>query len=324
MKVLAFDIGGANTKKLVYDGEIKKSEIHYFPLWKKKDNLALLLSRLKEDADLVAITMTAELCDVFSNKEEGVRYLVLKCEEVFDEPYYLSLDKGLLKAKDIENLRELAAANWLASLYYLEEVFGEGILLDVGSSSTDIIPFSRGFKKYVKSDLERLKRKQLLYTGVLRTPLNAIVNEVPLGGDMMGISSEYFAITADIYNILDLGIDYTCETPDGAGKSMEESMARIARLLCADLSELDKRDIIKICEHIHNKQVKDIGKVLQTVVGEGSSKVYVGGIGREVGIKACKVCGFDFKDLSTVTQAYDNLPCLGLAYMSSVRKVDNV
>ncbi len=317
MKVLTFDIGGANTKKLVYDGGIKKSEVHYFPVWKKKDKLTGFLSQLKEDADLVAITMTAELCDIFSSKEDGVRYLVSRCEEVFDKPYYLSFEKGLLKAENIEDLRELAAANWTASLYYLEEVFGEGILSDVGSTTTDIIPFSKGSRRYGKTDLERLKKKQLLYTGVLRTPINTIVDEVPYEDGMISMSSEFFAITADLYNILKLDIDYSCETPDGAGKSIDESMARVARLLCADIDGLDKKEILKICKYVHSRQVEKIGKALQIVDDNGKSTIYVGGIGREIAVKACKTFGFDFVDLANVTRAYNNLPCLGLAYMSN-------
>ncbi|MFQ5975738.1 MAG: hypothetical protein ACE5J5_05450, partial [Candidatus Hydrothermarchaeales archaeon] len=127
----------------------------------------------------------------------------------------------------------------------------------------------------------------------------------------------YFAITADIYNILSFGIDYDCETPDGAGKSKGESMARVARLLCADLNELDKKNIIEICEYIHNKQVGDIGKALQMVAGKELPRIYVAGVGREVGNKVCKAFEFDFVDLSTITRGYDNLPCLGLAYMCS-------
>jgi len=317
MKILTFDIGGANTKKLVYNGEIKKSEIHYFPIWKKKDKLTSFLFKLKEDADLVAITLTAELCDIFSNKEEGVRYLVSRCEEVFDKPYYLSVEKGLLKANDIEDLRELAAANWKATLYYLEEVFEGGILLDVGSTTTDIIPFSKGSKRHEKTDLERLKKKQLVYTGVLRTPINAIVEEVPYEDGMISISSEFFAITADIYNILGLDIDYSCETPDGAGKSIAESMTRVARLLCADTDTLDKKVILKICKHVHNKQVEKISKALQTIDDNEKSTLYIGGIGREIGVNACKTAGFNFIDLATITPAYNNLPCIGLAYMGN-------
>lgn len=318
MRILALDIGGANTKRLLYEGVVKASEIHHFPFWERRDEFENFLSGLKSKADRVAVTMTAELCDVFPDKEGGVRFVVSCCEKIFESPYYLSVEGRLLKAGDIEDFKDLAAANWLASTYFLEKEFGEGILLDIGSTTTDIVPFGKGQRIYWKTDLERLRRDQLLYTGLLRTPLSAIVKKVPLGGELVNISSEYFAITADIYNILDRDMEYTCETPDGAGKRREDSMRRVARLLCADLGEVGEGDITKICEYIHKKQVEDIGEGLQKVAERaGLSDIYICGIGKDLGIEACRQRGLDFIDLSRVTEAYDNLPCLGLALMCS-------
>ena len=98
MKVLTFDIGGANTKRLAADfdtGEVK-SEIHYFPFWRKKEEFLAFLQGLEEDSDRVGITMTAELSDVFASREEGVQYIVDACEDVFESPFFLSLEKKII------------------------------------------------------------------------------------------------------------------------------------------------------------------------------------------------------------------------------------
>ena len=70
MKIVALDIGGANTKILVWEDGKSESQLEYFPFWTEKQRFKDFLSSLDLDADIVAITMTAELCDVFSSKEE--------------------------------------------------------------------------------------------------------------------------------------------------------------------------------------------------------------------------------------------------------------
>lgn len=315
MKIAAYDIGGANTKKLLLDtksGKIK-SEIAYFPLWKKKVELKSFLQGVKEKADCTAITMTAELCDCFSNKAEGVGYIASACEEVFKNPYYLSVDKKLLKFREI-NLK-IAAANFAASVYFLEKKFGEGILADVGSTTADIIPFKRNKILYGRTDLERLRKNQLVYTGVLRTPISAVVSKVPFKNQLVRISSEYFAITADVYSILSMLKNYSCDTPDGGGKGRKDSMRRVARLLCADLEEVGEREVLKICKYIHKKQVELIAEALRAAAKKSIRKAYVCGIGKDLAKEACKLAGINATDLSRITKAYDSLPCLGLAEM---------
>ena len=315
MKVLTFDIGGANTKRLVFDfdtGEVK-SEIHYFPFWQKKEEFEAFLAGLNEDHDKVGITMTAELSDAFTSKKEGAGYIVDICESVFDGPLYLTIERTLMKSDDIDSPAQLAAANWLASTYYLEREFKEGLLIDCGSTTTDIIPFGKG-REYPKTDFERLKSGQLLYMGILRTPVSAIVDGVPLEGEMIPISSEYFAITADVYNVLG-AIDessYSCDTPDGQGKSKADSIQRISRLLCADLEEIGEEPARDICEYVRDRQVE---RMAETIEKHGGEKAYICGVGIILANEACERAGLDAVDLSEITPAHDNLPCLGLAHM---------
>lgn len=315
MKVLTFDIGGANTKRLVFDfdtGEVK-SEIHYFPFWQKKEEFEAFLAGLNEESDRVGITMTAELSDVFTTKEEGVQYIVDITGRVFENPAYLTLERTLKKADEVKNPADLAAANHLASTYYLEREFTEGLLIDCGSTTTDIIPFGKG-KKYPKTDLERLKSGQLLYMGILRTPVSAIVDAVPFDDEVVPISSEYFAITADVYNVLGAidEADYSCDTPDGGEKGRADSMQRISRLLCADLEEIGKEAVIDLCNYVRDRQLEKIASRLE---GHRDKRAYICGAGKILASEACDRTGIESIDLSGITPAHDNLPCLGLAHM---------
>ncbi|MCP8320989.1 MAG: H4MPT-linked C1 transfer pathway protein, partial [archaeon] len=84
MKIIGWDIGGANIKATLI--EIKdekafriKTVTHYFPIWVEgKDRLPIILNNLKKEIaedssiDAIGLTMTAELSDVYETKKEGV------------------------------------------------------------------------------------------------------------------------------------------------------------------------------------------------------------------------------------------------------------
>ena len=115
------------------------------------------------------------------------------------------------------------------------------------------------------------------------------------------VASELFAITADVYNVLDLikDEDYVCATCDGAGKSKEESARRISRVVCADLDILSMDDIKEMADYIHKEQVKQIAAGLKEVSDrEGLDKVIVTGLGKDIlCAEAAKLLGLDVKSM---------------------------
>src|SRR6185295_17246007 len=115
---------------------------------------------------------------------------------------------------------EVAAANWRASATLVARTFRDALFLDVGSTTTDIIPIVAGSVVVEgTTDPGRLLSGELVYTGALRTPVCAIVRSVPFEGRRCRVAAEHFAVAADVH--LWLGriqaSDYTCETPDGRG-----------------------------------------------------------------------------------------------------------
>jgi len=315
VKILTFDIGGANTKKLLYDaGNILKNEIHYFPFWREWKSFPDFLSKLKEDASEVGFVFTAELSDAFRSKTEGIEFLLEVCSSIFPGARFMDIDKRLLRVEEVKEPLNLAAANYAASVYYLERQFGGGILLDIGSTTTDIIPFRRGERLYAKTDLERMLDGQLLYQGCLRTSLSALAQEIPFRGSKIKPASELFAITADIYIILGEIESYNCETPDGRGKGVRESMQRVARMLCSDIGEVKEEEIVEVCRAFRETQVESIAASLRKVRRKyGLEKVFIAGIGDFLGEEVCKRLGMEYKLLKEETEAYNNLPCLGIA-----------
>ncbi len=310
MRVLTLDIGGANTKYALFlKGKLRKSRIIYNPVWKK--SILAVLRKIKRETkpEVVAATFTAELSDVFEDKEKGVLHLTKACKNVFKDVYFLTVDKEIVR--DANEPRKLAAANFVASIYYLEKKFDEGILLDMGSTTTDIVPFKRGKELYFKTDLERILNGQLVYIGFLRTPLNTIKNTIRFRNRDIRLAGEYFAITADLFRILGYKLRYTCETPDRKGKDRKSCLRRVARLLCSDVNEVESREILDVCVQIKEEILDSISNPLRNLSKKhGIEKAYIAGIGAEFLKEVCENVGMEYYVLDK--KIAENLPCIGL------------
>src|SRR5262249_58388006 len=125
----------------------------------------------------------------------------------------------------------VAAATWLALATFAgrQAPRGPALLIDIGSTTTDIVPLLDGRPvPRGRTDTERLHASELAYTGVIRTPLCAI-----LGTRGM---AEFFATTRDAFLLLGrLPEDSSdCDTADGRPATRVCAEARIARMIGAD------------------------------------------------------------------------------------------
>jgi probable H4MPT-linked C1 transfer pathway protein len=283
VSVIGWDIGGANTKAAFMrtkNGCVEelKTAIEYFPVWKDPNKLASVLLALKErlsgtaKLEGVGLTMTAELSDAYQTKREGVNHILSGAAQAFTgvPVFVLDVDAMLrpIKSAKSEPLR-VAAANWAATGWLVSQLIKTCVVIDVGSTSTSIIPVVDGrIVAAGKTDLEKLMNGELVYTGSLRTNVAAIVSSVPLRDGAARVSSELFAQSGDVHLVLGniTEEEYTTETADGRGKTRREAMARLARVVCADIEMLTEQEIVQIARRIHSKQIEQ--------VAEGLSQVY--------------------------------------------------
>lgn len=263
MTTIGIDIGGANTKVASADGSV--TEIHYLPLWK---NTALpeLLSDVREriDPEAIGVVMTGELADCFLSKIQGIQFICDAIADVFSDRkiYYINNKCQFVDTPDIS----LAAANWAASAGFLAQDH-DCVFVDVGSTTTDIIPIN-GVARAGSTDFERLQRDELIYSGILRTNVATLVDRVVLGGTRCRTSSELFAITADVYLVLEriTETEYTCETPDHAGTAIKDSIRRLARVVCADPDEILESAVYEIAEQVQQIQVRNLQGAIDAVM----------------------------------------------------------
>ncbi|MHA1503925.1 MAG: hydantoinase/oxoprolinase family protein [Candidatus Heimdallarchaeota archaeon] len=285
VNILGLDIGGANTKYAFIDTEKVDAEIlivgsDYFPFWKDNENYPQYLQELKNTIEekhgtieIVVFVTTVELADCFHTKKEGITTICQYVSDVFSNlkhgPFIYSTKSDFISMVNAsEQWLEVSATNWIVSANYIGLKFPNIIMIDIGTTTTDIIPIKDGnvvTEGY--SDLDRLISNELVYTGLLRSNIATILNEVKLPGKSIPVSSELFATTGDAYLIQNLiSIDeFTSETADGKSVSKENSLARIARVICADTNQLSENEIQLIAKQTISKQIELLTRALQIV-----------------------------------------------------------
>ncbi len=274
---LGLDIGGANLKAVAVasDSTVKVVRVksRYFPIWKAgREKLSGELRKLVGEVcpsgfDIAVIAMTAELSDAYWCKSEGVRHVIESTRQAIGESFLVAnIHGGFYTPEEAEERPlEVAAANWPASAWLVGRKLPNAVLIDVGSTTTDIIPVENGVAAALgKTDPERLATGELVFTGALRTSVSAVAKWVPVKGRMTRTSPEYFAITADVHLILGhiAPSQYTCDTPDGRGKTREEALARLSRVPCADPEILEEWEIVRLARFIYEKQLQQITEAI--------------------------------------------------------------
>src|SRR5579883_837568 len=202
---IGLDIGGANIKAAHSAGPARTVP---FEVWKRPDEpnraIATVVATLPP-GDRVALTTTAELCDCYLTKRVGVQAVLEAARAAMPgRPIVVwGIDGGFHSVEEALGRPMLvAAANWLALATLAARLVPEGsaLLIDTGTTTTDLIPLDRGtVAARGRSDSERLQTGELVYAGVVRTPICALATELPFRGVPTGLAAELFASTLDVY-----------------------------------------------------------------------------------------------------------------------------
>ena len=274
-----WDIGGAHLKTAGLDKRGALCALSQFatPLWQGMQTLAhpvmQTLEALPAGRCVHALTMTGELADCFPSRRDGVRTLVdyLSTRLGPDHPLYVYAgDKGLLTpAQAPERHADIASANWRATAAYAAQRLGSGTLIDMGTTTTDIIPFHDGqvcHRGY--ADQQRLRSGELVYTGIVRTPVMAVVERLPYQRVWQSVAAECFATMADVYRItgeLDERFDLL-PAADAAAKTRYHSIKRLARMLGADHAEGGaEAPWLEVARYIAERQLEKIELAFNSV-----------------------------------------------------------
>jgi (4-(4-[2-(gamma-L-glutamylamino)ethyl]phenoxymethyl)furan-2-yl)methanamine synthase len=279
MTVIGIDIGGANLK--FSDG----AQQHYtrsFELWRQPERLAAELAEGLAEfrrVDALAITMTGELCDCFETRAEGVARITAAVEslpEALGPSSFYQVGGGFVaSSRAVSEWPKTAAANWDAITRWAAAVFSKdsGIVLDIGSTTTDLIPFRCGeVTARGRTDFERLRAGELVYCGATRTPLGSILPEVVWDSVPLGLAAEWFASLKDVMLLCGELEERPAdtETCDGRPLTRAHSLRRLARMLCTEPEEAGEPLIVELARAIKQALLDRLARawLAQTALGQ--------------------------------------------------------
>ncbi|ODA34859.1 hydantoinase/oxoprolinase family protein [Planctopirus hydrillae] len=308
--IVGLDIGGANLKAWHAAGQAMAIP---FALWKLPQQLSGQLAAMLQQlpvADRVVVTMTGELADCFATRMEGVEFIVRAVEQAVRSvlphstiQFWQTHGKFVAPSDAMASPLLTAASNWQALASMVGWLFPQDdlLLLDIGSTTTDLIPILQGqVSAGGRTDLERLAASELVYTGVRRTVvchmLPSFQGELDRYGHVLiPLSSELFATSLDVYLLLGSLEEEpkNCETADGRPATKKFAEARLARQICSDQSELTTHDVIQLAMAAAAAQQQQIVQAARTVIDRSSrpiKKIVLSGsgefLGRQVAIQA--------------------------------------
>ncbi len=249
---IGWDVGGAHLKAaLVRDGCVVDVVQVACPLWQGIDRLDTALDEVlgarwhrEADGAAHAATMTGELADCFANRQAGVEAIAARlASRLGSRLKLLAADDRWVDARDVaSHWRAIASANWIATARWVAAALPDALMVDVGSTTTDLVPIVGGvFGAEQRDDAARLVSGELVYQGVVRTPLASLGPRIAFRGVERNVMNELFATSADVYRLngeLDAAHDQHASA-DGSGKDMAATRQRLARMIGLDASDAD-------------------------------------------------------------------------------------
>ncbi len=246
--VIGWDIGGAHLKAARLDaGRVGAVVQVACPLWQGLDKLETAFEEILATigpGDVHAVTMTGELVDLFDGRAAGVAALTDAATRRLGPLAVYAGAAGFLEP-DVAVARadDVASANWHATASHAAVALGDGLLLDIGSTTADVVPFRAGaVAARGTTDAARMAAGELVYTGATRTALMAVASRAPVAGVWTGVMAEYFATMADANRLLGrLGPDDDRHpTADGRDRGVAASRLRLSRMVGRDVDELSE------------------------------------------------------------------------------------
>jgi (4-(4-[2-(gamma-L-glutamylamino)ethyl]phenoxymethyl)furan-2-yl)methanamine synthase len=287
-----YDVGGAHLKVALTEGGRVVAAVQIpCPLWLGLDRLDAAFRQagpLTARARRHAVTMTGELCELFPDRPTGVRTLIDRLVKLLGPDTRIWMGPcGFGSAQEARlDPATVASTNFLASAELVAQLLGDGLLIDMGSTTTDIIPVvsaapcPRGL-----TDGERLATSELVYTGLTRSDVATVAHEVFFKQRRQRLAAGNFATMADVRRVLGELPEGTDQhgTADRRGTSLGESVARLARAFGRDGSDATLDDWQAAARAIADRQMAELraacAEVLTATPVPAEAPIVAAGIG---------------------------------------------
>ncbi len=337
--VIGWDVGGAHLKaaRLEPDGRLSAVAQVACALWQGLEHLdrALVEARaLVGEAPVHAVTMTGEMADCFPDRAAGVCALTAHLAAALGPARTRFLTDGgtfLSPAEVTQAPERVASANWVATAGFVARALPAALLVDIGSTTTDLIPVAGGrAQPAATGDYDRLVAGELVYTGVVRTALMALGPSVRFGADEVPLMAEYFATTADVYRVtgeLPPGADLH-PAADGGAKDIVASRRRLGRMIGRDLASASTGEWDALAREFRGRQLAQLESAVRRqlaredlpasapLVGAGVGRVLVSELARRTGRLGMDLAGLLPAEAGVAAQGADCAPAVAVALLA--------
>lgn len=316
--IIGWDVGGAHVKAAIIEANGLISKVFQYPcqLWKGLQHLNLtvikILDKISNNNCIHALTMTGELVDLFTSRQQGVGKIISTMQSILTEQplfIYAGLN-GFLKPQQIkpEHILSIASTNWLASATLTATKLKNGLFVDIGSTTTDILVLADTRVKAIGlTDYTRLISEELIYSGIIRTAVMSVTQSAYFRGQKIGLMAEYFATMADVYRLtgeLNEKHDQT-NTADGLEKTLTCSARRLSRMIGYDYLDTELFLWKQFAQNIKSQQKQRIKQACTKQLSRNqiaANNYFIGaGVGRFLVKQIADNLGypyFDFNDLT--------------------------
>ncbi|MBX3605275.1 MAG: H4MPT-linked C1 transfer pathway protein [Piscinibacter sp.] len=284
--VVGWDIGGAHVKAArLAGGRVQDVAQWPCPLWQGTEHLEHGLAQAAARWPGLArarhaVTMTGEMVDLFAHREDGVRRIAALMARAVPAPRFFAGDAGWCGADTAAtHWPHIASANWLAAARHCARALPDmaGMLVDIGSTTTDLIAFEAGrVPTPSRSDVQRLASGELVYQGVVRTPLCALARRIPWRGERLNVMNEFFATTADVYRLTgELAAAHDQQpSADDAPKDAGHTRMRLARMIGLDARDAGEDEWLGFARAWRAQQLGELrGQLDRVLAGRPGSPV---------------------------------------------------
>ena len=310
--VIGWDVGGANVKAARVEADPRGRGAHADSSvrgWRDKAALPEVLEAMAAElgpAAGTAVTMTAELSDAFRTKREGVGFVLDAVSRVAaGDVAVFTTDAGFL---DVAAARtrplDVAASNWMATATLAAGHVKDGLLVDIGSTTTDVIPLRDGrvvARGRTGSRAPRVRRAGLHGGGAHQrggrgVPRATGRRRLPGGRRVLRRHRGRPRPAGQPGP----GRLHRARPPTARPPTREFAAERLARVVCADVEMLGPAAIEAIAAAVADAQVRSIAAALAQVASRvgPSPPVVATGQGAFLAHQAAARCGLASSDLS--------------------------
>ena len=278
--IYGWDIGGAHLKvcqiRNIKNKDVIRAVQIKCKLWKGLENLSRAIKEVKnnwsiKESDYHFFTMTGEMVDLFPSRSDGVKNILKVLKSIFGQKVECySQDSTFITLSSKNNWQSIASSNWHVTANFVSSYIKEGVLVDIGSTTTDLIPIKNSvpITKKNTSDANRLRNGELVYLGITRTLVSSIKPNLRFKNYYYNVMRESFANTADVFRITNelATEDDLYPTCDNMEKTRLASERRLARVIGMDRENATSKEWRVFANHIKALIIKELHKNIKKIV----------------------------------------------------------